>query len=803
MSYKYIRFFADISIGDVDTVGGKNASLGEMYSELSREGVNVPNGFATTAEAYRIFLDENNLVAPITKALDDLDVDDTKALAKTGEYIRTLINQAAMPDAIVTEIEAGYSKLEKEYGKNVDVAVRSSATAEDLPDASFAGQQESHLNITGTAALINSCRQIFASLFTNRAISYRVHQGFDHMSVALAIAVQKMVRSDKASSGVMFTIDTESGFRDIVFITGAWGLGENVVQGAVNPDEFYVFKPTLDTKYQPIIKHNLGSKALRMVYAEKDSPSGDTGVVVNTKVPIEEQQQFCINDDEVLELARTAVIIEKHYSKKAGRPMPMDVEWAKDGDSGELFVVQARPETVESGKSLQALENHVLEEKGKVIIQGKSVGSKVASGKARVILKTSQMADLRPGEILITDITDPDWEPVMKIAGAIVTNRGGRTCHAAIIARELGIAAIVSTNTATKVIKTGDIVTVSCAEGDTGTVYQGALKHHVENIDIASIPVPKNTGIMLNLANPEIAFKTSNMPNSGVGLARMEFIINNSIGVHPNALIDYDKLPKSLQKEIAPKMAGYPNPISFYVHKLAEGIATIASAFYPKPVIVRLSDFKSNEYANLIGGPLYEPEEENPMLGFRGATRYLSDSFSESFALECNALRIARTTMGLDNITVMIPFARTVAETKQVIELLASHGLVRGKRGLKLYLMCEIPANVILADQFLDLVDGFSIGSNDLTQLTLGVDRDSNLLGHYDERNQAVLKMLEMAISACRKAGKYVGICGQAPSDFPEITKFLVEQGVSTVSVNPDSVVQMAHVIADMESKSS
>ena len=803
MSYKYIRFFADISIGDVDTVGGKNASLGEMYSELSREGVNVPNGFATTAEAYRIFLDENNLVAPITKALDDLDVDDTKALAKTGEYIRTLINQAAMPDAIVTEIEAGYSKLEKEYGKNVDVAVRSSATAEDLPDASFAGQQESHLNITGTAALINSCRQIFASLFTNRAISYRVHQGFDHMSVALAIAVQKMVRSDKASSGVMFTIDTESGFRDIVFITGAWGLGENVVQGAVNPDEFYVFKPTLDTKYQPIIKHNLGSKALRMVYAEKDSPSGDTGVVVNTKVPIEEQQQFCINDDEVLELARTAVIIEKHYSKKAGRPMPMDVEWAKDGDSGELFVVQARPETVESGKSLQALENHVLEEKGKVIIQGKSVGSKVASGKARVILKTSQMADLRPGEILITDITDPDWEPVMKIAGAIVTNRGGRTCHAAIIARELGIAAIVSTNTATKVIKTGDIVTVSCAEGDTGTVYQGALKHHVENIDIASIPVPKNTGIMLNLANPEIAFKTSNMPNSGVGLARMEFIINNSIGVHPNALIDYDKLPKSLQKEIAPKMAGYPNPISFYVHKLAEGIATIASAFYPKPVIVRLSDFKSNEYANLIGGPLYEPEEENPMLGFRGATRYLSDSFSESFALECNALRIARTTMGLDNITVMIPFARTVAETKQVIELLASHGLVRGKRGLKLYLMCEIPANVILADQFLDLVDGFSIGSNDLTQLTLGVDRDSNLLGHYDERNEAVLKMLEMAISACRKAGKYVGICGQAPSDFPEITKFLVEQGVSTVSVNPDSVVQMAHVIADMESKSS
>jgi pyruvate,water dikinase len=801
MSYQYIRFFADVGIDDVDIVGGKNASLGEMYSELSREGVNIPNGFATTADAYRYFLKHNDLEAKITEALSTLDVEDTNALAKTGEYIRTLIVNGVMPQDVVDEIDQAYKQLEAEYGKNVDVAVRSSATAEDLPDASFAGQQESHLNITGTAALLNSCRQIFASLFTNRAISYRVHQGFDHMSVALAIAVQKMVRSDKASSGVMFSIDTESGFRDIVFITGAWGLGENVVQGAVNPDEFYVFKPTLGTKYQPIIKHNLGSKALRMVYAEKGSAIGDTGAVINTDVPLEMQNQFCINDDEVLELAKTAVIIEKHYTKKAGRPMPMDIEWAKDGDSGELFVVQARPETVESGKSLQALENHVLEKKGKVIIEGKSVGSKVASGKARVILKTSQMADLKPGEILVTDITDPDWEPVMKIAGAIVTNRGGRTCHAAIIARELGIAAIVSTNTATKVIKTGDIVTVSCAEGDTGTVYQGALPHHVQSIDISTIPVPKNTGIMLNLANPEIAFKTSNLPNSGVGLARMEFIINNSIGVHPNALIDYDDLTKTLQKKIAPRMAGYPNPISFYVHKLAEGIATIASAFYPKPVIVRLSDFKSNEYANLIGGPLYEPEEENPMLGFRGATRYLSKSFSEAFALECNALRIARTTMGLDNITVMIPFARTVAETKQVIELMASHGLVRGKRGLKIYLMCELPANVILADQFLELVDGFSIGSNDLTQLTLGADRDSSLLGHYDERNEAVLKLIEMAIAACKKAGKYVGICGQAPSDFPEITKFLVEQGVSTVSVNPDSVVEMAHVIAEMEDK--
>ncbi len=801
MSYQYIRFFSDISIDDVDSVGGKNASLGEMYSELSREGVNIPNGFATTAEAYRYFLKHNDLEAKITDALSTLDVDDTKALAETGEHIRSLIINGTMPQDVVDEIGLAYKELEKEYGTNVDVAVRSSATAEDLPDASFAGQQESHLNITGTAALINSCRQIFASLFTNRAISYRVHQGFDHMSVALAIAVQKMVRSDKASSGVMFTIDTESGFRDIVFITGAWGLGENVVQGAVNPDEFYVFKPTRGTKYLPIIKHQLGSKQLKMVYSENQS--GSTGAVENTKVSPAMQAKFCINDDEVLSLAKTAVIIEKHYSKKAGRPMPMDIEWAKDGDSGELFVVQARPETVESTKSLNALENHVLKARGKVVIEGKSVGSKIASGKARVIMKTEQMAELKPGEILVTDITDPDWEPVMKIAGAIVTNRGGRTCHAAIIARELGIAAIVSTNRATEVIKTGDIVTVSCAEGDTGLVYQGKLPHHIEKIDISSIPKPEKTGIMLNLANPEIAFKTSNLPNSGVGLARMEFIINNSIGVHPNALIEYDTLPKEVQAQIKPRLVGYPNPISFYVHKLAEGIATLASSFYPKPVIVRLSDFKSNEYANLIGGSIYEPSEENPMLGFRGATRYLSEAFSEAFALECNALRIARTTMGLDNVTVMIPFARTVEETKQVIDLMASHGLVRGKRGLKIFLMCEIPANVILADQFLELVDGFSIGSNDLTQLTLGVDRDSNLLGHYDERNEAVLKMLEMAIAACRKAGKYVGICGQAPSDFPEITKFLVEQGVSTVSVNPDSVVEMAHVVSDMEAKMS
>lgn len=797
MNYHYIRFFADISISDVDSVGGKNASLGEMYSALSQHGINVPNGFAITASAYRLFLESNALVEPITQALDGLNVDDTKALASTGETIRHLINNATMPEEIVTEITQGYQQLEEQYGQQVDVAVRSSATAEDLPDASFAGQQESHLNITGVDNLIHSCRQIFASLFTNRAISYRVHQGFDHMSVALAIAVQKMVRSDKAASGVMFTIDTESGFKDIVFITGAWGLGENVVQGAVNPDEFYVFKPTLASGHQAIIKHQLGSKALKMVYSDKASAA--TGAVENIAVPVEMQNQFCLNDEEILSLAKTATIIEKHYSEKAGSPMPMDIEWAKDGDSGQLFVVQARPETVESMKSHNALENHVLETQGEVLIQGKSVGSKVASGPARVIMNTEQMAELKPGEILVTDITDPDWEPVMKIAGAIVTNRGGRTCHAAIIARELGIAAIVSTNHATDVIHTGDLITVSCAEGDTGTVYQGALPHHIEKIDIASIPTPQHTGIMLNLANPEVAFKTSNLPNAGVGLARMEFIINNSIGVHPNALIEYDTLPAPVKDIITPRLIGYASPVDFYRQKLAEGIATIAAAFYPKKVVVRLSDFKSNEYANLIGGNIYEPTEENPMLGFRGATRYLSDSFSEAFSLECAALKQARETMGLNNIVIMIPFARTIEETQQVIELMASHGLVRGENGLQIYLMCEIPANVILAEQFLELVDGFSIGSNDLTQLTLGADRDSSLLGHYDERNPAVLKMLSMAISACKKADKYVGICGQAPSDFPEITQFLVQQGISTVSVNPDSVVEMATVVSNME----
>ncbi|MDH5357128.1 MAG: phosphoenolpyruvate synthase [Gammaproteobacteria bacterium] len=796
MTYQYIRLFSEINIDDVDSVGGKNASLGEMYRELAPRGIKVPNGFATTAEAYRYFLHHNKLEAPIADALNTLDIHDTQALAKTGAKIRSWINNAHLPSDFITEIEHAYQQLETEYGAGVDVAVRSSATAEDLPDASFAGQQETHLNISGTGQLLHSCRQIFASLFTNRAISYRNDKHFDHMSVALSIGIQKMVRSDKASSGVMFTIDTETGFRDVVLITAGWGLGENIVQGTINPDEFYVFKPTLASGHRPILKRQLGSKKVKMIYADGDTHAGSTR---NVKVNPDQQQQFCINDDEVIALSKMAVIIEQHYSRKAGRAVPMDIEWAKDADSGELFIVQARPETVESTKALHALENHVLGQRGKVLVEGKSIGSKIASGKVRIILETSQMHQLQPGEVLVTDITDPDWEPVMKIASAIVTNRGGRTCHAAIVARELGIPAIVGTNIATQIMSTNDEVTVSCGEGDTGFVYQGILPYHIENIDMTTISRPQHTDVMLNLANPEIAFETSMLPNSGVGLCRMEFIINNSIRIHPNALLNFDQLPQDKQQQIELLTNGYTDPKTFYVQRLAEGVATIAAAFYPKPVIVRLSDFKSNEYAALIGGDIYEPVEENPMIGFRGATRYPSPAFADAFALECAAIRLARDTMGLDNIAVMIPFVRTVVEGQRVIELMAQHGLIRGQSNLKVYLMCEIPANVLLADQFLELCDGFSIGSNDLTQLTLGVDRDSSILGNYDERDEAVLKLIEMAIEACNKAGKYVGICGQAASDFPEITQFLVKKHINSISLNPDSVVEMTKVIYDME----
>ncbi len=796
MSFEYIRFFSEISNEDVEIVGGKSASLGEMYCELTSEGVKVPNGFSTTAKAYHYFLEHNGIEEDINLALKDLDITDTQALAVTGDKIRSLITNATIPKDLSDEIHRAYQQLEQEYGSSVDVAVRSSATAEDLPDASFAGQQETHLNISGIDELLQSSKQIFASLYTNRAISYRVHKGFDHMSTALALCVQKMVRSDKASSGVMFTIDTETGFREVVLITSAWGLGENVVQGAINPDEFYVFKPTLATGFKPIIKRHLGDKKFKMIYSDDQSHAGS---VRNVEVSQDLQQQFSVTDDEVLELAEMAVTIEQHYSKKSGHRRPMDIEWAKDGESNELFIVQARPETVESAKPLHALEHHVLEQQSEIIIKGKGIGSKIASGTARVILEPSQMHLLQAGEILITDMTDPDWEPVMKIAGAIVTNRGGRTCHAAIIARELGIPAVLGTNSATKIIKTGDLVTVSCAEGDTGIIYHGLLDYHIKNIDMSTIPRPKNTDVMLNLANPDLAFELSSLPSSGVGLARLEFIINNSIGIHPNALLNLDRVNEKTQNKIKAIISGYKDPTNFYVQRLAEGIATIAASFYPRPVIVRLSDFKSNEYSNLIGGDIFEPVEENPMLGFRGATRYLSTDFAEAFALECKALCLARDTMGLSNITVMIPFARTVEETKQVIELMAQNGLKRGQAGLKVYLMCELPANVILAEQFLELCDGFSIGSNDLTQLTLGADRDSSILGNYDERNEAVIKLIEMAIDACHQAGKYIGICGQAASDFPEITQLLVQKKINAVSINPDSVIEISHHIAEME----
>ncbi len=794
--YQYIRFFSELSIRDIESVGGKNASLSEMYRELSPYGIKVPNGFATTSEAYKYFIQYNKLEIPISEALNSLDINNTHSLIETGEKIRQWILNATLPDDLISEIKQAYQQLETQYHQGVDVAVRSSATAEDLPDASFAGQQETHLNISGTEQLITSCRQIYASLFTNRAISYRVDKGFDHMSVSLSLGVQKMVRSDKSTSGVIFTLDTESGFRDVILITGSWGLGENVVQGNVNPDEFYVFKPTLLSGHYPILKHQLGSKNVKMIYDDGQSIAGTTR---NIKTSQFERENFCISDDDIISLSKMAITIEKHYTNIHGRDIPMDIEWAKDGDTGELFIVQARPETVESNKSLHELEDYVLEQHSKILIEGKSVGSKLATGKVRVILDTSQMHTLKPGEILVTDNTDPDWEPVMKIASAIVTNRGGRTCHAAIIARELGIAAIVGTHEATKVLINDEEVTVSCCEGDVGKVYQGILPYHTNVVDITKIPKPQHTKIMLNLANPEIAFKTSKLPNSGVGLARMEFIINNSIRIHPNALIDFDKLPQDIQQKIKSQTQAYDDPVSFYTQRLAEGIATIAAAFYPKPIIVRLSDFKSNEYAALLGGDIYEPIEENPMIGFRGASRYPSDNFCRAFALECKALLLARKTMGLDNITIMIPFVRTVDEGLNVIKLMETHGLVRGEDNLKIYLMCEIPANVILAEQFLEFCDGFSIGSNDLTQLTLGVDRDSSILGDYDERDEAVLKLIEMAITACQKANKYIGICGQAASDFPEITKFLVSKRIESISLNPDSIVKMTQVVCEME----
>ena len=788
---KYVRTFSEIRMSDIADVGGKNASLGEMYSQLVGKGVSVPNGFATTSGAYHLFLSHNQLRDRIIDELEQLDTSDVKALAHSGKLIRNWIMHAELPGVLVSEITQAYSDMGREYGDNTDVAVRSSATAEDLPDASFAGQQETYLNISNIENLLIACRRVFASLFTDRAISYRVDKGFAHDDVALSIGVQKMVRADLGASGVIFTLDTETGFRDVVLITSSYGLGENVVQGTVNPDEFYVYKKTLKGSFRPILRRQLGEKAIKMVYG-KDSSSGFS--TKNVDVAVEDRQQFSIGDDDVLELARMAVVIEAHYKK------PMDIEWARDGDSNKLYILQARPETVQAMLTGSAHEVFSLHETGEVLTSGKSVGKRVASGTARVIADAADMHKLKAGEVLITDITDPDWEPVMKIASAIITNRGGRTCHAAIVARELGLPAVVGCGDASRKVPTGTPVTVSCAEGDVGYVYRGLLNFTREMLDYSTLKKP-GTRVMLNLANPEQAFEYSTLPVDGVGLARLEFIINNLIRVHPWALINYDNLDHYMKKRIDQNIAGYADPQSFYVNKLAEGIGTIAAAFYPRQVIVRLSDFKSNEYASLTGGELIEPKEENPMIGFRGASRYASEDFKACFRLECEAILHVREVMGLDNLDVMVPFVRSVEEGNKVLALLAQNGLSRGKEGLKVFLMCEIPANALLAEQFLESFDGFSIGSNDLTQLTLGVDRDSGLVTGLDERDEAVMILMKMAIDACHQQEKYIGICGQAPSDYPEITRWLVKNGISSISLNPDSVYTMVQEVLKAESE--
>ncbi|SFM39696.1 phosphoenolpyruvate synthase [Halopseudomonas yangmingensis] len=784
---EYVVSFEHLGVGDVERVGGKNASLGEMISNLAHAGVSVPGGFATTAQAYRDFLEQSGLNERIHAALDSLDVDDVNALARTGAQIRQWVMDAEFSPELDAAIRQAFAELSA-GNDNLAVAVRSSATAEDLPDASFAGQQETFLNIRGVDNVIRAAKEVFASLFNDRAIAYRVHQGFDHKLVALSAGVQRMVRSETGTAGVMFTLDTESGFRDVVFITGAYGLGETVVQGAVNPDEFYVHKPTLEAGRPSILRRNLGSKAIKMVYGEEASAGRSVKTV---DVDPAERARFCISDEEVVSLSRQALIIEKHYGR------PMDIEWAKDGDDGKLYIVQARPETVKSRGNANVMERYLLKEKGKVLVEGRAIGQRIGSGPVKVIHDVSEMDKVQPGDVLVSDMTDPDWEPIMKRASAIVTNRGGRTCHAAIIARELGIPAVVGCGNATSELQDGQEVTVSCAEGDTGLIYAGKLSFDIRTNSVDAMP-PLPFQIMMNVGNPDRAFDFANLPNAGVGLARLEFIINRMIGVHPKALLNFAGLPADVRDSVEKRIAGYPDPVEFYVDKLVEGVSTLAAAFWPKKVIVRLSDFKSNEYANLIGGRLYEPEEENPMLGFRGASRYISDSFRDCFELECRAMKRVRDEMGLTNVEIMVPFVRTVGEAAQVVELLAENGLKRGENGLRLIMMCELPANALLADEFLEHFDGFSIGSNDLTQLTLGLDRDSGIIAHlFDERNAAVKKLLSNAIVACRKAGKYIGICGQGPSDHPDLAKWLMEQGIDSVSLNPDSVMDTWFFLAE------
>ena len=767
--------FEQVSMRDVETVGGKNASLGELIGALTRLGVKVPGGFATTAAAYRALLARDGLDLRIRDELATLDIDDIARLTETGARIRGWIMDAPLPPGLEQAVLECYGGL----GADVAVAVRSSATAEDLPDASFAGQQETFLNVQGGPAVIAAMKKVFASLFNDRAIAYRVHQGYDHSQVALSAGIQRMVRSDLGASGVMFTLDTDSGFRDAVFITASWGLGETVVQGAVNPDEFYLYKPALRAGRRAVLRRNLGAKAIKMVYGEP----GAAERVRTVEVPAADRDRFCLTEADLIELARQALVIEDHYGR------PMDIEWGKDGATGELFILQARPETVQS-RAGRTLLRYTLQQRSKVLIEGRSIGQRIGAGPCRIINDPSQMARVQPGDVLVADMTDPDWEPVMKRAAAIVTNRGGRTCHAAIIARELGIPAVVGCGDATRVLREGQQVTVSCAEGDTGFVYDGALDFERQQVELDALP-PVPVKIMMNVGNPDRAFDFAALPHCGVGLARLEFIINRMIGVHPRAVLDFDKLDVGLRAQIRAQMAGYDDPVGFYVDKLAEGIAQIAAAFAPHPVIVRLSDFKSNEYANLIGGRLYEPVEENPMLGFRGAARYVDPSFRPCFELECRALRRVREEMGLDHVQVMVPFVRTLDEAREVTALLAANGLGRGVNGLKVVMMCELPSNAVLAAEFLQFFDGMSIGSNDMTQLTLGVDRDSGIVAkHFDERDPAVKAMLSMAIRACRDAGKYVGICGQGPSDHPDLARWLVEQGIDSLSLNPDTVVE-------------
>lgn len=784
---EYVVSLDKLGVHDVEHVGGKNASLGEMISNLAGAGVSVPGGFATTAQAYRDFLEQSGLNDRIHAALDALDVDDVNALVKTGAQIRQWVMEAEFPARLDSEIRQAFAALAN-GNDNLAVAVRSSATAEDLPDASFAGQQETFLNIRGVDNVIRAAKEVFASLFNDRAIAYRVHQGFDHKLVALSAGVQRMVRSETGTAGVMFTLDTESGFRDVVFITGAYGLGETVVQGAVNPDEFYVHKPTLEAGRPAILRRNLGSKAIKMIYGD-EAKAGRSVKVVD--VDRADRARFALSDAEVTELAKQAMIIEKHYGR------PMDIEWAKDGDDGKLYIVQARPETVKSRASATVMERYLLKEKGTVLVEGRAIGQRIGAGPVKVINDVSEMDKVQPGDVLVSDMTDPDWEPVMKRASAIVTNRGGRTCHAAIIARELGIPAVVGCGNATQILQDGQGVTVSCAEGDTGFIFEGELGFDVRKNSVDAMPdLPFK--IMMNVGNPDRAFDFAQLPNEGVGLARLEFIINRMIGVHPKALLNFAGLPADIKESVEKRIAGYPDPVGFYVEKLVEGISTLAAAFWPKKVIVRLSDFKFNEYANLIGGKLYEPEEENPMLGFRGASRYISESFRDCFELECRALKKVRNEMGLTNVEIMVPFVRTLGEASQVVELLAGNGLKRGENGLKVIMMCELPSNALLADEFLEFFDGFSIGSNDLTQLTLGLDRDSGIVAHlFDERNPAVKKLLANAIAACNKAGKYIGICGQGPSDHPDLARWLMEQGIESVSLNPDSVLDTWFFLAE------